>query len=71
MPERCKPESSGCSFDTKDISEFDVNIVCEKLMGKDRTDIFAEISDGDKTVATIMIENKIWSEEHDNQTVSV
>lgn len=48
----------------------DVIVLCEKQMGKGRADIFIELKRTNKTVATITIENKIYSKEHDDQTVT-
>lgn len=40
----------------------------EKSMGKGRADIFAVLRQGNRVVATITVENKIYSTEHDDQT---
>ncbi len=58
------------SNDTKyfDIDKCEINVYPEKSMGKGRADIFAVIKDGKKVIATITVENKIYSCEHDDQT---
>lgn len=43
-------------------------VVCEKYMGNGRADVFIELLDGKNVIATITIENKIYSSEHGNQT---
>ena len=50
------------------ISDYDIVITPEKTMGIGRADIFVEIKNKSTVVATITIENKIYSYEHDNQT---
>ncbi|MBR6650929.1 MAG: PD-(D/E)XK nuclease family protein [Clostridia bacterium] len=54
----------------KDVAIYDVVVVCEKYMGVGRADIFIEIKKEDIVVATITIENKIYTWEHDHQTVT-
>lgn len=54
-----------CAFD---IGECDVYVYPEKSMGNGRADIFSIIKKNDTVVATITIENKIYSYEHDDQT---
>lgn len=51
-----------------DIDKCEINVYPEKSMGKGRADIFAVIKDGKKVIATITVENKIYSCEHDDQT---
>lgn len=50
------------------IDKCEINVYPEKSMGKGRADIFAVIKDGKKVIATITVENKIYSCEHDDQT---
>lgn len=56
------------SSDIGQISDYDIAITPEKTMGIGRADIFVEIKNKSTVVATITIENKIYSYEHDNQT---
>ena len=54
--------------DLPDLAQADIDVYPEKSMGKGRADIFAVIKKNARTVATITIENKIYSTEHDDQT---
>lgn len=56
------------NIDFSNLTSNNISVVCEKFMGKGRADIFVEIKNKEKTIATITIENKIYSHEHDNQT---
>lgn len=51
-----------------DIDKCEINVYPEKSMGKGRADIFAVIKNDKSVIATITIENKIYSCEHDDQT---
>lgn len=51
-----------------DIDKCEINVYPEKSMGKGRADIFAVIKKDKSVIATITIENKIYSCEHDDQT---
>lgn len=53
---------------TLDVEACTLCVYPEKSMGKGRADIFAVLRQGNRVVATITIENKIFSTEHDNQT---
>ena len=57
--------SNGFPFNTADC---EILIYPEKSMGKGRADIFAIIKNNGKIVATLTVENKIFSYEHDDQT---
>lgn len=57
-----------CEYILKNISKYNIIITPEKYMGIGRADIFIEIKDKNSVIATITIENKIYSNEHDNQT---
>lgn len=52
----------------KDIDACEIGVYPEKSMGKGRADIFAVVRRGNDIVATITVENKIYSYEHDDQT---
>ena len=54
--------------DMLDLDQADISVYPEKSMGKGRADIFAVIKKNARTVATITVENKIYSTEHDDQT---
>lgn len=56
---------SGYSYN---IDECEIHVYPEKSMGIGRADIFAIIKKAGLTVATITVENKIYSYEHDDQT---
>ena len=54
--------------DLPNLDQAEFFVYPEKSMGKGRADIFAVIRKNARTVATITIENKIYSTEHDDQT---
>lgn len=54
--------------DVPDLEQAEFYVYPEKSMGKGRADIFAVIKKNAVTIATITIENKIYSTEHDDQT---
>lgn len=56
------------AFPVDVLAESEVNVCPEKMMGIGRADIFIEIVQKNQVVATITIENKIWSWEHSHQT---
>lgn len=55
-------------IEVPNFEQADVFVYPEKSMGKGRADIFAVIKKNEVTIATITIENKIYSTEHDDQT---
>ena len=56
---------SGCCYN---LNEYEILVHPEKSMGIGRADIFVIIKRDGSIVATITIENKIYSYEHDDQT---
>lgn len=65
---RYSQKKSPHNVETTQILNYDIDVACEKFMGKGRADIFIEIKNKNEIVATITIENKIYSVEHDDQT---
>lgn len=55
-------------FLLENLDKIEVNVCPEKMMGIGRADIFIELTYKNLVVATITIENKIWSWEHSHQT---
>lgn len=53
-----------------DINSYEIEVLCEKYMGEGRADIFVEIKNESNVVATITLENKIRTGEHDCQTIT-
>ena len=54
--------------DLPNLDQAEFFVYPEKSMGKGRADIFAVVKKHARTIATITIENKIRTEEHDDQT---
>lgn len=54
--------------DMPDLKQVEIIVCPEKSMGKGRADLFVVIKKNAVTIATITIENKIYSTEHDDQT---
>lgn len=55
-------------IEVPNFEQADIFVYPEKSMGKGRADIFAVLKKNGATIATITIENKIYSTEHDDQT---
>lgn len=51
-----------------DFDSCDIFVYPEYTMGSGRADIFVEVSTGDEIIATLTIENKIYTEEHGTST---
>ena len=58
--------AAGCQFEFSQNDE--IKIICEKYMGGPRADIYVEISTPKKEKITLTIENKVDTQEHDDQT---
>ncbi|MBE5959508.1 MAG: hypothetical protein E7254_11695 [Lachnospiraceae bacterium] len=59
-------EKAGCLHNLS--ADDEIEIVCEKYMGGSRADIYVEINNKNNELITLTIENKIDTQEHDDQT---